>query len=156
TVRRRFSAGAALLAGVVFALTPVAALMFRFNNPDALLTLLLVGSAYALTRALERAGLRWLALAGVLIGLALLTKSVPAFLVVPGFALVYLLAAPTTFRRRLVHLASAGVVMVVSAAWWVAVVAIWPASSRPYIGGSQSNSILDLIFGYNGLGRITG
>src|ERR1700733_390001 len=40
TVRRWFSANAALLAGAVLALTPVAAMMFRFNNPDALLALL--------------------------------------------------------------------------------------------------------------------
>jgi 4-amino-4-deoxy-L-arabinose transferase-like glycosyltransferase len=156
TVRRRFSAPAGLLAGTVFALTPVAALMFRFNNPDALLTLLLVGAAYAVTRALEDARTSWLLLAGGLVGLGFLTKMLQAFLVVPGFAAVYLLAAPTTLRRRLVQLLLGGAAMVAAAAWWVAIVALWPASSRPYIGGSQTNSILELIFGYNGFGRITG
>jgi 4-amino-4-deoxy-L-arabinose transferase-like glycosyltransferase len=156
TVRRRFSAPAALLAGAVFALTPVAALMFRFNNPDALLTLLLVGAAYAVTRALEDARTSWLLVAGGLIGLGFLTKMLQAFLVVPGFAAVYLLAAPTTFRRRVTQLLLGGAAMIAAAAWWVAIVALWPASSRPYIGGSQSNSILELIFGYNGFGRITG
>jgi 4-amino-4-deoxy-L-arabinose transferase-like glycosyltransferase len=155
-VRRRFSAGAGLLAGLVLALTPVAALMFRFNNPDAMLTLLLVAAAYALIRALEGASSRWLLLAGTLIGFGFLVKMLQAFLVVPGFAAVYLLAAPTSFRRRLVQLLTAGVAMFAAAAWWVAIVALWPASSRPYIGGSQSNSILNLIFGYNGFGRITG
>jgi 4-amino-4-deoxy-L-arabinose transferase-like glycosyltransferase len=86
TVRRRFTAPAALLAGAVCALTPVAALMFRFNNPDALLTLLLVGAAYALTRALEDARTSWLLVAGALIGLGFLTKTLQAVLVVPGFA----------------------------------------------------------------------
>ena len=156
TVRRVFAAPAALLAAVVFALTPVAALMFRFNNPDALLTLLLVGAAYAVTRALERARTRWLVLAGVLIGLGFLTKMIQAFIVVPGFAAVYLLAAPVSLRRRLVQLVASGVAMFAAAAWWVAIVAVWPASSRPYIGGSQDNSILNLIFGYNGFGRLTG
>ncbi len=156
TVRRRFSAPAALLAGTVFALTPVAALMFRFNNPDALLTLLLVGAAYSLTRALEKGRSRWLLLAGALIGLGFLTKMLQAFIVVPGFAAVYLLAAPVSVRRRLGQLLASGVAMFAAAAWWVAVVAVWPAGSRPYIGGSQDNSILNLIFGYNGLGRITG
>jgi 4-amino-4-deoxy-L-arabinose transferase-like glycosyltransferase len=156
TVRRRFSAGAGLLAGAVLALTPVAALMFRFNNPDALLTLLLVAAAYALTRALEGARSRWLVLAGVLIGFGFLTKMLQAFVVVPGFAAVYLLAAPASLRRRLLHLALSGVAMIAAAGWWVAIVALWPASSRPYIGGSQDNSILNLIFGYNGFGRITG
>jgi 4-amino-4-deoxy-L-arabinose transferase-like glycosyltransferase len=156
TVRRRFEAPAALLAGAVMALTPVAVLMFRFNNPDALLVLLLVGAAYALTRALESASTRWLLLVGVLVGFAFLSKMLQAFLVVPGFALVYLLAAPTSPRRRIVQLLPAGAAMVASAGWWVAIVQLWPASSRPYIGGSQTNSELELIFGYNGFGRLTG
>ena len=156
TVRRRFSAGAGLLAGGVFALTPVAALMFRYDNPDALLTLLLVAAAYAFTRALERAGWRWVLLAAALIGLGFLAKMLQAFLVVPGFALVYLIAAPASPWRRLAQLLTAGAAMIVAAGWWVAIVALWPAASRPYIGGSQDNSILNLIFGYNGFGRITG
>ncbi len=156
TVRRRFSAPAALLSATVFALTPVAALMFRFNNPDALLTLLLVGAAYAVTRALEGARTRWLVLAGVLLGLGFLTKMMQSFVVVPGFAAVYLLAAPASLRRRLVQLLLSGMAMFAAAAWWVAIVALWPAGSRPYIGGSQDNNILNLIFGYNGFGRITG
>jgi 4-amino-4-deoxy-L-arabinose transferase-like glycosyltransferase len=156
TVRRRFSAAAALLAAAVFALTPVAVLMFRFDNPDALLTLLLVAAAYALTRSLEEGRFPWLALAGALIGLAFLTKMLQAFIVVPGFAAVYLLAAPVPLSKRLWQLLAAGAAMLAAAAWWVAIVAVWPASSRPYIGGSQNNSILDLVFGYNGLGRITG
>src|SRR5262249_3648600 len=156
TVRRRFSAPAALLAGAVFALTPVAALMFRFNNPDALLTLLLVAAAYAVTRSLEDARTAWLLLAGVLVGLGFLTNMLQAFLVVPGFAAVSLLAGPTTLGRRVAQLLAGGAAMLLAAAWWVATVALWPASSRPYIGGSQSNSILELIFGYNGVGRITG
>jgi 4-amino-4-deoxy-L-arabinose transferase-like glycosyltransferase len=156
TVRRRFEAPAALLAGAVLALTPVAVLMFRFDNPDALLVLLLVGAAYALTRALEHGSTRWLVLVGVLVGFAFLSKMMQAFLVVPGFALVYLLAAPTSLRRRILQLLGAGFAMLVSAGWWVAVVELWPASSRPYIGGSQTNSELELIFGYNGFGRLTG
>jgi 4-amino-4-deoxy-L-arabinose transferase-like glycosyltransferase len=156
TVRRRFEPQAALLAGAVLALTPVAVLMFKFNNPDALLVLLLVGAAYALTRALEKASTRWLVLVGVLVGFAFLSKMMQAFLVVPGFALVYLIAAPTSLRRRILQLLGAGIALLASAGWWVAIVELWPASSRPYIGGSQTNSELELIFGYNGFGRLTG
>jgi 4-amino-4-deoxy-L-arabinose transferase-like glycosyltransferase len=155
-VKRWFGPAAGLLAGGILALTPVAVLIFRFNNPDALLTLVLVGAAYALTRAVERARTSWLLLAASLIGLGFLTKMLQALIVVPGFALVYLLAAPTPLRRRVLQLLGAGVALVVSAGWWVAVVTLWPASSRPYIGGSQDNSILNLIFGYNGFGRLTG
>jgi 4-amino-4-deoxy-L-arabinose transferase-like glycosyltransferase len=156
TVRRWFTPAAGLLAGAVLALTPVAVLMFRFNNPDALLVLLLTIAAYAVTRALEAASTRWLVLAGSLVGLGFLTKMMQAFFVVPAFGLVYLLAAPTPVRRRIWQLLLAGVAMFVSAAWWVVAVTLTPASARPYVGGSQHNSILELIFGYNGLGRLTG
>lgn len=156
TVRRQFSPGAGLLAGAVLALTPVAALMFRFNNPDALLVLLLTLSAYGMVRAQERGSTRWLVFAGSMIGWAFLAKMLQAFLVVPGFVLVYLISAPVSLGRRLWQLVLAGAAMLVSAGWWVAVVALVPASARPYIGGSQNNSVLELALGYNGLGRITG
>jgi 4-amino-4-deoxy-L-arabinose transferase-like glycosyltransferase len=156
TVRRWFAPGAALLAGAAMALTPVAALMFRFNNPDALLTLLLVLGAYATVRALERASTGWLLLAGSSVGLGFLTKMLQALLVVPAFALVYAIAAPTPLRRRIGQLLLAGIALVVSAGWWVAIVELIPASARPYIGGSQTNSVLELTFGYNGFGRLTG
>jgi len=134
----------------------VAALMFRFNNPDALLMVLLVGAAYAVVRALERAGTRWLVLAGTLVGFAFLTKMLQALLVLPAFGAVYLLAAPTTMRRRVGQLGLATLAMVGAAAWWVAIVELVPASYRPYIGGSQTNSVLELTLGYNGFGRLTG
>ncbi len=156
SVKRWFGPGAGLLAGAMLAVTPVAALMFRFNNPDALLVCLLVASAYCLVRALEGGSTRWVVGVGTLIGFAFLAKMMQAFLVVPGFALVYLLAAPTSVRRRIVQLLASGAAMVASAGWWVAIVALWPASSRPMIDGSSDNSILNLIVGYNGLGRLTG
>jgi 4-amino-4-deoxy-L-arabinose transferase-like glycosyltransferase len=156
TVRRWFSAGAALLAGAILALTPVATLMFRFNNPDAVLVLLLVLGAYAVVRALERGQTGWLALAGACVGFGFLAKMLQALLVVPAFALAYLVAAPTSPRRRIWQLLVAGAAMVAAAGWWVAIVQLIPASSRPYIGGSQTNSVLELTFGYNGFGRITG
>ncbi|MFG2293085.1 ArnT family glycosyltransferase [Streptomyces sp. NPDC048603] len=156
SVRRQFGPGAALLSGTVFALTPVAALMFRFNNPDALLTLLLTVSVYCVLRAMEGARTKWLVWAGVTLGFAFLTKTLQAFLVLPPLALLYAVCAPTRLRRRLGQLALAGAAMVVSGGWWVAVVELWPASSRPYIGGSQTNSFLELTFGYNGLGRLNG
>jgi 4-amino-4-deoxy-L-arabinose transferase-like glycosyltransferase len=156
TVRRRFSPAAGLVAGAVLATTPVATLMFRFNNPDALLVLLLVGAAYALTRALESASGRWLMLAGALVGLGFITKMLQAFVILPGFALVYLCYAPTSVGRRVRQLLAAGLALVVAAGWWVAAVMLTPAAARPYIGGSTDNSILSLAFGYNGLGRLTG
>jgi 4-amino-4-deoxy-L-arabinose transferase-like glycosyltransferase len=156
SVRRRFSAPAALLAGAVLALTPVAALMFRFNNPDALLVLLLTLAAYATLRAVEDGRTRWMVLAGALVGLGFLTKQLEAFLVLPGFAAAYLIAAPVPVRRRIRDGLLAVGAMVLAGGWWVALVELVPASMRPYIGGSQTNSFLELTFRYNGLGRLTG
>ncbi|MFY1637131.1 glycosyltransferase family 39 protein [Solwaraspora sp. WMMB335] len=156
TVRRWYGPAAGLIAAAALALTPVAVLMFRFNNPDALLVLLLVVAAYATVRAVETASTRWLLLAGTAIGFAFLTKMLQALLVVPAFALAYLIAAPTPVRRRIVHLLLGGLAVVGSAGWWIAIVELVPAAYRPYIGGSQTNSILELTLGYNGLGRITG
>ncbi|MFD4257078.1 glycosyltransferase family 39 protein [Streptomyces sp. NPDC058534] len=155
-VRRRFSPAAGLIAGTVLALTPVAALMFRFNNPDALLALLMSVACYLVVRALEDGRTKWLVWAGVAIGFAFLAKTLQAFLILPALALVYGVCAPVRLRRRLGQLALATLAIVVSGGWWVAVVELWPASSRPYVGGSQNNSFLELTFGYNGLGRLGG
>ncbi|MEU0756309.1 ArnT family glycosyltransferase [Streptomyces albogriseolus] len=156
SVRRRSGPGAALLAGAVLALTPVAALMFRFNNPDALLALLMAVACHLVVRALEDGRTRWLVWAGVAVGFAFLTKTLQAFLILPALAAVYAVCAPVRPRKRFAQLALATVALVVSGGWWVAVVELWPASSRPYIGGSQNNSFLELTFGYNGLGRLNG
>jgi 4-amino-4-deoxy-L-arabinose transferase-like glycosyltransferase len=156
TVRRTSGYVAGLLAGGALALSPVAALIFRYNNPDALLVLLLIAAAYCVVRALEKASPQWLALAGAAVGFGFLTKMLQAFLVLPAFALAYLIAAPTSTGKRLLHLLGGLGAVIVSAGWYIAVVELWPASSRPYIGGSQTNSILELTFGYNGLRRMTG
>ncbi|MGO9874938.1 MAG: ArnT family glycosyltransferase [Acidimicrobiia bacterium] len=156
TVRRWFSPAAALLAGLVLATTPVAALMFRFNNPDALLVLVLTGAAYALTRALELGSTRWVVFAFSLVGFGFLAKMLQAFIVLPAFGLVYLFAGPPRLGRRVWQLFLGGVAMLASAGWWIAIVQLTPAANRPYIGGSQNNSLWNLMFGYNGFGRLTG
>ncbi|MGY1434313.1 ArnT family glycosyltransferase [Streptomyces reniochalinae] len=155
-VRRRFSALAGLLTVAVFALTPVAALMFRFNNPDALLALLMAVTVHLVLRAIEDGRTKWLAWAGAAVGLAFLAKTLQAFLILPPLALLYAVCAPVRPLKRLGQLLLSGVVMVVAGGWWVAAVELWPASSRPYVGGSQHNSFLELTFGYNGFGRLNG
>ncbi len=156
SVRRWASPLAGLLAGAVLALTPVAALMFRFNNPDALLALLMTLAAYAVVRAIDGSPARWMAAAGAFVGFAFLTKQLQALLVVPTLALTFLVAAPVGLRRRIGALLTGGATMIAAAGWWIALVELVPADARPYIGGSQSDSILELTFGYNGLGRLTG
>jgi 4-amino-4-deoxy-L-arabinose transferase-like glycosyltransferase len=149
-------AAAGLIAGGVLALTPAAVLIFRFNNPDAFMVLLIVLAAYCVTRAVESARTRWLVLAGVAFGFGFLTKSGEALLPLPAMALAYLFAAPTSFWRRVRQLVLAGVALVLSAGWWIAAVLLTPAADRPYIGGSTDNNPLELAFGYNGFSRLFG
>lgn len=148
---------AGLLAGALFALTPVATLMFRYNNPDAMLTVLLVGAACATLRALEgRRPVLWLVVAGTLVGMGFLTKMLEAFLVLPALALTYLLFASPSLPRKLLHLIASLAALTVSAGWWVALVGLWPAAARPYVGGSSTNSVVELALGYNGVARLLG
>ncbi|HEV8065539.1 MAG TPA: glycosyltransferase family 39 protein [Acidimicrobiales bacterium] len=156
TVRRWFGFRAGLLAGAVLALTPVATLMFRYDNPDALLVLLLVGAAWATTRAIETGRTRWLLLMALLVGTGFLTKMMQAFIVVPAFGTAYLVAGPPHLWRRLRQLLAAGMAMIVASGWWVAIVQLVPTRDRPYVGGSTDDSELNLIFGYNGFGRLDG
>jgi 4-amino-4-deoxy-L-arabinose transferase-like glycosyltransferase len=155
-VRRWFGPGAGLIAAAVLALTPAATLIFRFNNPDALLVLLMTAAAYAVQRAIERDRTRWLVLAGVLLGFAFLTKMMQAFLVLPGFGVAYLWAGPARLRRRLWQLLAGLGGVIVGGGWWIVIAQLTPAADRPYFGGSTDNNILELTLGYNGLGRLDG
>lgn len=161
TVRRAFDdsgagAVAGLLAGAALALTPAGALIFRFNNPDALLVLVLSVAGYCLIRAVESASCWWLAMVGITVGFAFLTKMLEGFLPLPAFALTYLTLAPTTWRNRLLHLLGATAALIAAAGWWVAAVQLIPASARPYVGGSTDNTVMQLAVGYNGVTRILG
>jgi 4-amino-4-deoxy-L-arabinose transferase-like glycosyltransferase len=147
---------AGLLAGAVLALTPVAVLMFRFNNPDAVMVLLMMAAAYCTVRALTRATVVWMAWAGVALGFVFLAKMLEGLMVAPALALAYLIAAPTSVRRRLLHLGVGLVALAASAGWFVLVTLWWPASSRPYIAGSTDNNFMNLVLGYNGFSRVLG
>jgi len=155
-VRRQLGREAGLIAATALTVTPVAALMFRYNNPDAALVLFLVGAAWLLVRGLEDGRMRWPLAAAVLVGFAFLTKYLQAYLVLPAFALTWLVAAPGSIGRRLGGLLVSAVAVAAASSWWVIVVDLVPAASRPYIGGSGNNTALDLLLGYDGLGRIVG
>jgi 4-amino-4-deoxy-L-arabinose transferase-like glycosyltransferase len=156
TVRRWFGPAAGIIAGAVMALTPVATLMFRFDNPDAMLVLLTTLAAYATTRAIESGRTRWIALAGALLGLGYLAKMLQAFLVLPGLAFAYLICGKPRLGKRIWQLLVGAGALVAASGWWVAIDLLTPAADRPYVGGSTDNSILNLTFSYNGLGRLTG
>ncbi|GAA4560167.1 glycosyltransferase family 39 protein [Planotetraspora kaengkrachanensis] len=147
---------AALIAALVMTLTPITVAITRDNNPDTILVLLLVTAAWFCLEAVRRDRLRPLLLAAAFAGLAFNAKMLQAYLAVPALCLAYLCVAGGGLARRVRHLLAAGAVLAVCSVWWMVVVDLWPASSRPYIGGSTDNSVLDLVVGYNGIGRIVG
>ena len=160
TVRLWAGERVALLAALVFALTPVTVAINRDTNPDTLMVLLLVAAAYAFTRSVQRPlapgrATRWLLLAAVFLGLSFVTKMLQPWIVVPAFALAYLVGSPAPARRRVLDLLGAGAALLAGSLWWVALVSAWPGP-KPYIGGSTDGSELNLVIGYNGLGRIFG
>ncbi|GAA4584563.1 glycosyltransferase family 39 protein [Planotetraspora phitsanulokensis] len=147
---------AALIAALVMTLTPITVAITRDNNPDTILVLLLVTAAWFCLEAVRTGRLRPLLLAAAFAGLAFNAKMLQAYLAVPALGLAYLCVAGGDLARRVRRLLAAGAVLMVSSVWWMVVVDLWPASSRPYIGGSTDNSVLDLVVGYNGIGRIVG
>jgi 4-amino-4-deoxy-L-arabinose transferase-like glycosyltransferase len=155
TVKRAFGPAAATVAALALATTPITIAIARVNNPDALLILLLVASAFFTQKAIATGRTRPLLLAGAVVGLAFMTKMLQGWMVVPALGAAYLLAGPPKLGTRLAQLAGAFATMIAVSAAWPVAVSLWPGS-KPYIGGSTDGSVWNLIFGYNGFGRLTG
>lgn len=146
----------AFVAGLLVVFTPVTSMMFRFNNPDALLLLLWALAAFLLIKSAERSSARHLYLGAFVLGLAFLCKQFQSWILVPAVAAAFLAFGFGNLVLRLQRLMIAAAVMVLPPAAWITVVELTPAAARPWIGGSVSNSFLELTFGYNGFGRLTG
>ncbi|MFJ1809411.1 MULTISPECIES: ArnT family glycosyltransferase [unclassified Streptomyces] len=155
-VKRDFGAVAATVSALALTLTPITVALTRDTNPDPILVFLMLLGAAALLKAVRTGRMMPLVWSGVAIGLAFNTKMMQAYVVLPAFFLVYLWAADASLGRRVRNLAAGTVALIVSSAWWMVVVDLIPASSRPYIGGSTDNTVWDLVIGYNGFGRIFG
>ncbi len=155
-VRRRFGVVAGLLAALALALSPISIVTNRNVTIDSTLALALLIGAWAVLRAAETGKLRWLLLSAVMVGIGFNIKMLEAYLVVPAYGLLYLLAAPKRIWTRVGHLAVAGLLLLVVSFSWVTAVDLTPASQRPYVGSTQNNSELSLALGYNGIQRLLG
>jgi 4-amino-4-deoxy-L-arabinose transferase-like glycosyltransferase len=155
-VRRHFGVVAGLLAALALAVSPISVVTNRNDTIDSTLILVLLVGAWAVLRAAETGRLRWLLLTAVIVGIGFNIKMLEAYLVVPAYGLLYLLAAPRSIWKRLIHLALAGLLLLVISLSWVVAVDLTPASQRPYVGSTQNNSELTLAFGYNGIQRLLG
>lgn len=153
-VARRFGAAAGLLAALLLALTPISVAVDRSDNTDSCLVLFLLLASWPLILAAERASSGMLLLAAALVGLAFNVKMLAALVVVPGFLAVYVLGAPVAWRRRLIDAGLAGIVLAVVSLSWIVFYDLTPAAGRPYAGSSQTNSMLELVVGHNGIDRL--
>jgi 4-amino-4-deoxy-L-arabinose transferase-like glycosyltransferase len=155
-VRRSFGPVAGLLAALALALTPISVATSRHNNLESLLTLTVLLAAWAFILAAETGRLRWLVVGALVVGVGFNIKMLEAFLVLPALYLLYLVAAPVGWRRRMIHLGLATVVIVAASLPWVVAVDLTPAEQRPYVGSSSFNTETDLIVGWNGVERLVG
>nr|ACJ60963.1 VEG21 [uncultured soil bacterium] len=153
-VRRWVGVVPGLLAAGIFTLTPVAASMFGHSMHDGFLTMCLVLAVDQYQRAVSEGRLRSLLWAGVWVGIGFQAKMLQAWMVLPALVVGYFLTAPIELRRRVKHVAVAGVVVLAVSLSWVALYAFTPASDRPYISRTTNNSAFAMVFGYNGLGRV--
>ncbi|HEY4452321.1 MAG TPA: glycosyltransferase family 39 protein [Solirubrobacteraceae bacterium] len=153
---RRLGTLAAFAGGLGLAVFPSFVAVSRENGVDALLILLLVLACGAALRACESGHWRSLLASAALVGLAFNTKTLAAYLVVPGIAAGYAVCAPGSVRRRAVQLALAGVLTAAVSFAWIAAVEATPASKRPYVGSSTNNTEIGLAIEYNGVGRVEG
>lgn len=155
-VQRHFGAVAGLLAALALAVSPISVVTNRNNTIDSTLVLIMLLGAWAVMRAAETGKWRWLMLTAVLVGLGFNIKMLEAYLVVPAYALLYLLAAPRSLKMRIAQLLVAACVMLAISLSWAVAVDLTPASQRPYVGSSQNNSEISLAIGYNGIQRLLG
>lgn len=155
-LRRRVSAVASLFGAAVFFTTPIITLMSRYNNPDPLMLLLMVSAFWCVMRSIESGQGRFFVIAGVLLGLAFMTKQLQGLLNVPALGLAFLLLSPQIWPKRLATAAAGTGALIVTGGLWMTIVDQIPADVRPYVGGSPSNSVLELTFAYNGVERISG
>jgi len=152
-VRRHFGPAAGRLAALALALMPVSVAVDRSNNTDSCLVLVLLLAAGALTRATETGRRGWLMAAMALVGIGFNVKMLAAFVVLPTFALVYVLGAPVSRRRRLIDGMLGGALLLAVSLVWVLAFDLTPAVERPFAGSSRTNSMLELAVNHNGLQR---
>lgn len=155
-VARRFGKAAGVVSAFILGLTPILIAVSRTNNLDSSLVMVLLFAGWALIVAAEKGSLGLLVLSMTLVGLGFNIKMLQAFLVLPAFYLIYLFVSPLKISKRIVHLAAATSVLAAVSLSWAVAVDLTPEDKRPYVGGSETNSVLELALGYNGLQRLTG
>jgi 4-amino-4-deoxy-L-arabinose transferase-like glycosyltransferase len=153
-VRRLAGPGAGLMSALVIAVSPAVVALNRGNISDSLMILLVVLAADMVSAAVVD-GRQWrLVLAGCWVGLAFQAKMIEAWLLLPALGLGYLVAAPGSLPGRVRQVALGGLTAAVVSLLWMTAVTMVPASGRPAVDGSHSNSLFEQVLVYNGFGRL--
>lgn len=155
-VKPVFGRVSALWSSLILACTPIFVAVTRTNNVDAILILTLLIATWALMKSIHKDKISWLLLSVALVGVGFNIKMLQAYMVLPAFYLFYFLASKVNWKKRIGHLAIATVLLTGVSVSYAVVVDLIPEDEHPYIGGSQTNSVLELAFGYNGIQRLTG
>jgi len=153
---KHFGRPAGLISSLLFALTPVVVVASRNNTIDMQLIFVLLIATWFLFKSIDSGKWRYLFLAAVFVGLGFNIKMLQAYLILPAVALTYLFFAKEKVAKRfLAGVISMVIVLAVSSVWVIAV-DLYPSSSRPYVDSSTNNTVVELIFGHNGMERING
>jgi 4-amino-4-deoxy-L-arabinose transferase-like glycosyltransferase len=124
-------------------------------DPQLVLTSLLAAWAVLLATETEdaRRRLGWFLLAALAIAVGFNIKSSQALLPAPAIFLVYLTAARETWLRKLASCALAGAILVVVGLAWPVIYDAVPEDERPWVGSTETNRQMELIFSYNTANR---
>lgn len=155
-VKRTFGVWAGRFAALAMALTPIVPAVSRTNNIDSMLVFTLLVATWMLFRAVRTAKFGWVLAAFAMIGVAFNMKMLQAYMVLPAFYVFYVVATKITWKKKIAFLTTATALMLAVSVSWAVVVDSTSADKRPYMGSSQTNSVLELAFGYNGINRLTG
>ncbi|WP_125567823.1 glycosyltransferase family 39 protein [Companilactobacillus insicii] len=155
-VHKRFGKIPARISAFIMTVTPIVVADSRTNNMDATLIFFLLLSIYFVQKAVFKNQQRYLWIGFSLMGIAFNVKMLQAFMILPALYFYYWIATNIGWKKKLTHLGIATVFLAVFTLIWPLSVDMTNSSSRPYEGGSETNSALELAFGYNGTQRLLG
>lgn len=153
-VKKSFGSFAGLIAALCLTVTPIFVAASRNNTIDNQLVLCMLLACCFLLTAAEKGNLTRLIISLAIIGIGFNIKMGEVFLVAPAIYITYFFSSSATFKKKTQHLIAGSAVLILISLSWASIVDLVPASSRPFVGSSTHNSMIELIVGYNGLKRV--
>ncbi|WP_446897913.1 glycosyltransferase family 39 protein [Clostridium sp. LBM24168] len=154
-VKRSFGTAAGIISALCLAVTPVFVAASRNNTVDNLLVMTLLFACMFLSKAAEKGKFKYLIISLVLVGIGFNIKMLEAYMVGPAIYITYLISSAAPVKKRILHLIAGTVILAVVSLSWAFVVDLVPSQNRPFVGSSSNNTVMELIFGHNGLQRLS-